>query len=163
MYQFMNARRSVDRYVNTIKAKIGGPEHVTIAFGDACVERYGADATTNNYLVLALRRHKYSVVMIDEKYTSQVCSTCEQRTAIEFLKNSGRKFVEWRLKGCTLCNKAFNRDRNAAINIGMHLYREQNKIAIPEAFSHTHIPTKNQSGIWEPSGFQRGIRKNAKV
>ncbi|KAJ8730843.1 hypothetical protein PYW08_002256 [Mythimna loreyi] len=59
-------------------------------------------------------KRNIDVEVVDEKYTSQACSSCNEKTG-EFRKIVMNHRLRWGV--CRNCNSEFDRDANAAKNI----------------------------------------------
>ena len=165
-YSYINTRRSEDRFINELGKRlmdycnkngifISKPQDVIVAFGDACKSPTNPNASDCKYLQEAFKRGKYNVIMIDENNTSQTCSTCLTKSCHNFHKrNSYDLYKVWTLLGCSNCNKVFNRDRNAAINIGRILWWQSNGESLPNVFIRG---TEEGKPITKPVGWQKPL------
>ena len=130
---FYNTRKSEQLMVNQFKARFGPPGTVVIGFGDweQKQHRRFKEPTKGKGFRKLMRQSGYDVLLVDEFRTSLQCSKCqiEDGKCLKFRKrldpnkkksDEDRQFrlVHGLLK-CNTCNRIWNRDFNAAINIAL--------------------------------------------
>ncbi|KAI9152532.1 hypothetical protein H9P43_009324 [Blastocladiella emersonii ATCC 22665] len=153
----------------SLKRRRGGPTSPTLAnsFHDAVVlighaNNFGAIKKSHKgpvkERIRKMRKRGVDIHVVNEAYTSKRCCACAARPQAD----------DWNKKTCRSCGKAFNRDRNAAMNIllfNSHLlhFDEDNEIAEPLASSS---PSSSASASSSPSSSapasQSKLTTNAK-
>ena len=125
---FRYRKRSEDRMVNNFKEKFGGPETTMVFYGDWSARYHGHGRGTPPTPTLGmcrlLARHGYTIVWVEEQYTSKHCHGCEKGELSPFRQvqhpkpgHEGEMRECWGLTRCDHCGRLWNRDRNAALNI----------------------------------------------
>jgi len=84
----------------------------------------GSPPTATIRLCRLFARYGYTIVWVDEAYTSKHCHGCEKGVLSTFRKvphpkpgHEGEERVCWGLTRCDYCGRMWNRDHNAALNI----------------------------------------------
>ena len=130
-----------DKCLDTLCKKITGGERGTlVAFGGAaaCSTGCGYAPVPQKRLRSRLQKiHGARISLIEERYTSQICSQCQGR--LKDVHIQGEEI--WALKKCTSCQTSngtdliWNRDRNASLNI-LQIYLNLAECGLrPSAFS----------------------------
>lgn len=119
-------RLKFDKYIRTGKTEEKIIKEVFDGGGEAIKILYGAGSTFMNNaefsgrkfkhdsLLKRLKQRKTTVEIVDEHYTSQACSTCNEKFG-KFNKIKMNHRLRWGV--CQNCNSEFDRDYNAAKNI----------------------------------------------
>jgi transposase len=125
---YVNTQKSESKFIKNIKKKFGGPDTTLIAIGDwndGNHHRRFNEPVIGIGLRKILRKAKYKVFLVDEFRTSRMCSECMDENGINEKFRRVNNPRPWRggqilcngLLRCQTCQRLWNRDLNAAINI----------------------------------------------
>lgn len=140
--RYCNTQRSEAQFINRFRSKFGPPATTLVCLGNWSQNnhrRFHQPVKGKGFRDM-FRRAGYDVVLVDEFRTSCTCSTCQIPTAkckevqLPFERRSPQQPHRTRIHGllqCSHCERKWNRDTNAAINIARAARAELNGVARP--------------------------------
>lgn len=137
---YTNTQKSESKMVKNFKQKMGEPNKTVIIYGDYDnngIHLKGKEPIVSKKIRKVLREAKYKVYLINEHNTSKLCNICEhetegfkERISIKpKYKGKNKKEEIWGLRRCSNlkctvrtkngkeCERIYNRDDNAAMNM----------------------------------------------
>lgn len=143
--KFLKRRKFLDNFIRSkFMPMFGGPEDTLVAIGDWVPNQHlrGSPSVPKCEFEEALEHAEYLVVIVSEKYTSQVCPKCDtrnQRLKMTKVFNERTNRFErrpiWKAKECLDYLTVWNRDRMASRNIHTVAFAEFHGLPRPAVFT----------------------------
>ena len=135
LHTYSNTQRSESNFMNRFRKTFGTPDKVIVGIGDWSEYRHrrGHEPLKGVGFHGMIRRPGYELALVNEKYTSKMCSNCKDGSECKYCrkcknprpwKRDGPLIDRHGLVMCQTCGTRWNRDVNAPLNM-YHVIKEK--------------------------------------